>query len=201
MKINQLSFGKGVFGLNIRPDYKITRQLIFFTGIYDREGKLCTLVRELNRTFIVDKSPLEILKDSMIKAGFNYRGAVASSKEILSMKMMVPVMVNPFLKIYLFPTKSANSSEVTWFNPNHLLRTISHNGATLIEFSNGQTMVFPSKLGPFNTKITAAEQLKKFTLATAQQTNYYIAFPKKKKTSSITTPKSKKSKHTIHSKK
>ena len=133
------------------------------SGFYDRNGKMCTLVEETRKTFIVDKSPLEILDDSIRKIGYNLNGAMETSKQLLGNVYHCPVLVNPIQRIVLFPTRSALHEECSWFNPVHTKRTSSLNRKTHIMFSNGKTFNFPAKLSSFNNKIKRAEQLEEMT--------------------------------------
>lgn len=133
-------------------------------GTYDRNAKLCTLVREVNRTFIVDRSPLEILNDSIRCIGFDLRGAMETAKWLLGNKQMCPVMVNPIHQICVFPNKSAKHDDTMWFNPTHIIRTNTLNLKAKIEFTNGWTLIVPSKLYSFNHKLQIADQFKRMTL-------------------------------------
>jgi competence protein ComK len=129
-------------------------------GHLDRYGKKCTLVYELNRMFLVDQSPLEILEASIRRVGFNLKGALESSKKNLGGIHMHPFMVNPILGIIVFPTKSHKHEDVIWFNPNHIRRTWGKKNVTIVEFRNGQTLIVPTKLCFFNNKLTIAERFR-----------------------------------------
>lgn len=130
-------------------------------GYYDRQAKLCTLVKELDRTFVVDRSPLEILNDSIKCIGFDLRGAMETANWLLGNKYMCPVMVNPVHRICVFPDKSAKNANTIWFNPYHIARTKSINQKAQVEFTNGLTITLPSKLYSFNHKLQIAEQFRK----------------------------------------
>lgn len=130
-------------------------------GYYDRQGKLCTLVKELNRTFIVDRSPLQILNDSIRCIGFDLRGAMETAKWLLGNKYMRPVMVNPVYRICVFPDKSSKNPCAMWFNPCHIARTKSFNQRTQIGFTNGLSITHPLSLNTFNQKLQIADQFRK----------------------------------------
>ncbi|MFJ7727868.1 competence protein ComK [Neobacillus sp. NPDC097160] len=145
----------------IENNYFINRDFMFMVGQYDRNAKLCALVKEQNRTFIVDRSPLEILNESIRCIGFNLKGAMETSKLLLGDKHMCPIMVNPIHNICVFPNKSAKHADTMWFNPDHIYRTNTLNGKAKLEFTNGLIMMVPSKLYTFNHKLQTAEQFKK----------------------------------------
>ncbi len=148
-------------------------------GQYDRNAKLCTLVRETTRTFIVDKAPLEILNDTIRCIGFDLRGAMETARSLLGNKHMCPVMVNPIHRICLFPNKSAKHDDAMWFNPVHILRTYTVNGVANINFTNGTTLTIPSKLYSFNHKLQTAEQFMKMTLGSETKSTYSQHGPKR----------------------
>ncbi|MBM4765106.1 competence protein ComK [Bacillus sp. B15-48] len=147
----------------IEKQYLIQPQLVYMIGDYDRYGKLCTRIIETERTFIVDKSPLEIIDESIKWIGYDLRGATLTSKRLLGKIQMYPIMVNPIERIVLFPSKSPHHLDNIWFNPHHISRTKSHHHETLINFSNGFSLLLPIRLASFNTKIKNAEQLEAIT--------------------------------------
>jgi len=141
--------------------YIINPNFMYMFGQYDRYAKLCTIVKEWNRTFIVDRSPLEILDDSIRCIGFNLKGAMETSKLLLGDKHMCPVMVNPIHNICVFPDKSTKRPDTIWFNPDQILRTNTLNRKATIEFKNGLVITVPSKLYSFNHKLQTADQFKR----------------------------------------
>ena len=137
---------------------------MYMVGYYDRQAKLCTLVKELHKTFIVDRSPLEILNDSIRCIGFDLRGAMETAKWLLGNKYMCPVMVNPIHRICVFPDKSTKNPHTMWFNPYHIARTKSFNQKAQIDFTNGLSITHPSTLYSFNQKLQTAEQFRKMII-------------------------------------
>jgi len=161
--------------------YFITRQLMSMTGIFDRNGKLCTVVRETEKTFIVDKSPIEILDESICWMGYDFKGALLASRQLLGEINMYPVMVNPIERIVLFPTKSYKHADAIWLNSAHIHRTNSMNAQTLVTSSNGTFILIPAKLSAFNTKIKNAEQLEQMTSRGPNRSISFKLHPKKRK--------------------
>lgn len=149
--------------LNIEKFYIINQHFMNMAGQNDRNGKPCSLVRELDRTIIVDKSPLEILADSIRCIGFDLKGAIATAKWILGDIPMCPIMVNPIHNICVFATKSAKHEDAMWFNPEYIVRTNSFYLKTKVTLRNGLIITVPCRLTSFNTKLQNADQLKKIT--------------------------------------
>ncbi|AYA78069.1 hypothetical protein DOE78_23180 [Bacillus sp. Y1] len=143
--------------------YMINPNTLYLNGVYDRNGKLCTIVRELEKTFFIDDSPLHILENSIKSIGYDLKGAMSSAKWILGDIHMPPVIINPIQQICLFSNKSAKNDDTIWFNPAHIVRTTSYKKITYIEFTNGTTLIIHCSLSAFNTKLQNAMQLRNIT--------------------------------------
>lgn len=150
-------------------------------GFYDRCGKLCTVVKELDKTFTVDKAPIDILEDSIRCIGYDLKGAMVSAKWILGDIHMPPFMINPIQRICVFSDKSAKNEDTTWFNPVHIVRTISLKKKTYIEFSNGTTLILHCSVSAFNTKLQNAMQLRNLTTEMGKNPISMILDPNKRK--------------------
>ncbi|NMD72711.1 hypothetical protein HHO41_21015 [Bacillus sp. DNRA2] len=161
--------------------YIINQHMMYIEGVLDENGKLISKVHQDDKTFLVDRSPLEILKDSIKFIGYDYRGAKATAKWLLGEINLCPVMVNPILGICVFPDPSITSVEAILFNPAHIIRTTSHHGKTRIEFSNGYILDIKRKLSSFNHKLQAAEQLRKLTVEIGKNPKSFILDPNKKR--------------------
>ncbi len=146
-------------------DYKLVdNDLAFMVGEYDQRGKLCARVVTDEKSFLVDRSCLQILNDSLNCIGYDLKGAIRGTRCILgNHRMMCPIMVNPYLGICLFPTKSPQKDACIWFNPDHIVNTKASGNKTIIELSNGHTILVDSKLFSFNNKLQIANQLKQIT--------------------------------------
>ncbi|WML29647.1 competence protein ComK [Neobacillus sp. OS1-32] len=149
--------------MNSKKFYFIKPEFMYMAGFYDRYGNRFSVVHEVHRTLIVERSPIEILADSIRRIGFDLRGAIATAKSLLGDIQMCPIMVNPIHQICVFPTKSAKNDDTIWFNPNQIIRTKCCCQKTLVLLGNGRSILVPNKLSSFNTKLQNADQLKKIT--------------------------------------
>lgn len=154
--------------------------MMYMFGFPDRNAKVCSLVRASDSVFIVDRSPKEIMDDSLISIGFNLKGAMDTSKIIIPDTKMHPVMINHIHNICVFPDKSHKHIDAIWFNPDHILRTHSSKRKTKIEFRNRFILMNDSKLFSFNNKWKGAEQLSRITIENAKNPQSYIIEPPKK---------------------
>ena len=144
-------------------NYLVDKDMVFMMGEYDRRGKLCARVVTGNKSFLVDRSCLQIINDSLNYIGYDLRGAITGARCILGDRMMCPIMVNPYQGICLFPNKSPQKDDCIWFNPDHIVKTKAFGRRTIIELSNSHTILVDSKLFSFNNKMQIANQLKQIS--------------------------------------
>ncbi|MEH7119231.1 competence protein ComK [Neobacillus vireti] len=163
----------------LEKKYIINTNFMYMVGYYDRHARLCTLVKELHRTFVVERSPLEILNDSIKCIGFDLRGAMETAKWLLGNQYMCPIMVNPIHRICVFPDKCAKKADVMWFNPCHIIRTKGVNRNAEVEFTNGLKLQRPLRLYTFNQKLHTAGQFRKTMIGMHNDSLSFKTDPKK----------------------
>lgn len=167
----------------IENNYSITQNMMYMEGFYDRSASACTLVKETERMFVVEKSPTELLEFSIKGVGFNLKGALETSKEAHGDKHFRPLVVNPLINLVVFPTKSVKKVETMWFNPEqirHTSRTKYLHKKTAIIFKNGEIINIDSKLSSYNDKLVTADQYRKMKIEEAKKTFYFTVDPKNK---------------------
>jgi competence protein ComK len=143
--------------------------MILLTGEYDGFGKLCARVMAGGASFLVDRTPLQLLDDTLVYLGYDLRGAMSSAKLILGERMRCPIIVNPYLGICLFPNKSPHKPDCIWFNPEHIVRTKAMGTKTEVELSNGHSILVETRLTYFNNQIHKATQLMQITMKRGNQ--------------------------------
>ncbi|MFL6556196.1 MAG: competence protein ComK [Bacillus sp. (in: firmicutes)] len=156
--------------------------MILLTGEYDCFGKLCARVLAGESSFLVDRSPLQLLDDTLTYIGYDLRGAMASAKLILGERTRCPIIINPYLGICLFQNKSPNNADCIWFNPEHIVRTIAvGRNQTEVELSNGHSIIVDSRLTFINNKIHKANKLMQISMKRGNQSGpilFYLESPK-----------------------
>lgn len=165
----------------IQKNYLIEKKMILMMGEYDRYGKLCARVMAGSSSFLVDRTPLQLLDDTLTYIGFDLRGAMASAKLILDQRTRCPIIVNPYQCIYLFPNKSPFKADCIWFNPEHIVSTKSVGNKTQVELSNGHSIIIDSRLNSFNNRIQKANQLMHISMNRGNHpspTIFYLEPPK-----------------------
>jgi competence protein ComK len=138
--------------------------MILIVGEYDSYGKLCARVMAGKSSFLVDRTPLQLLDDTLTYLGFDLRGATASAKLILGGRARCPIIVNPYQGICLFPNKSPLNADCIWFNPEHIVRTKAVGNKTKVDLSNGHSIIVDSRLNSFNNRIQKAIQLMQISM-------------------------------------
>lgn len=143
-----------------KDKYMINEKCMELKGIYDENGNECTKVRESDQTFIVRKSPVQIIDYSLNCIGFDLKGALRAAKLLLNLdkKYMLPVLVNHIKEIVLFPTHSMKNEKNIWLNPKHIKKTFSEKRNTLVYFSNGETTIIEKRQIYFNSHFQTAMQ-------------------------------------------
>jgi competence protein ComK len=134
------------------------------TSEYNYCGKHYTRVMELDKTFLVEKTPLEVLKDTIHYIGYDLIGARSAAKLIFGNVSLCPVIVNPDHGICAFPTKAYKNVDTIWFNPNHIVKTSALGRHTLVDLSNGYSIEVYSQLSGFNQKWQNALLLRRTTI-------------------------------------
>jgi competence protein ComK len=171
---------KELNGLYIVNYYIIQPQMLYMFGAFDRDAKLCTIILNEDMAFIVDKAPLEIVKDTIAFNGSNLKGALAGSKHMVGTSRMRPLMVNYLRSICVFPIGAYQSPDCIWINPTKVLNASPLGRKTLVDFPDGSTLIVNARLTAFNAKVQKAEQLKKMSYKRGMTSSSFVLNGKKR---------------------
>jgi competence protein ComK len=149
--------------MQVMNSYIIKPTTVLITGEYNQFGKLCTRVLEEDISFLVDKSPKEVIDDSMQYIGYDLRGAIKSTQTILGPTKMCPFMVNLPLGLCMFPDKAINKHDCIFFNFTHVKKPEPYGRKTKVNLSFGHSITVDSRISSFNTKIDQASRLCRIT--------------------------------------
>ncbi|WP_312473245.1 competence protein ComK [Neobacillus sp.] len=170
----------------IQKNYFIEKKTILMMGEYNRYGKLCARVMAGKSAFLVNRTPLQLLDDTLTYIGFDLKGAMMGAKSVLDKKVKCPIIVNPYLGICLFPNKSPHKVDCIWFNPEHIVKTTAVGIKTKVELSNGYTIMVDSKLSSFNDKIDTANRLIRISMKRGNHPNPIIFYLEPRKEHQLT---------------
>ncbi|MEH7415783.1 competence protein ComK [Neobacillus drentensis] len=149
--------------MTIEQFYLVDEDVILMTGEYNNLGKFCARIMVGGQTLLVNRSPLQVMDDTLKYIGFDLKGALKGTKNILGNINMCPIIVNPYKGICLFPYKSSKKEDCVWFNPDHIIKTKARGCKTEVELSNGVSIIIDLKKYYFINKIQTAHQLKKIS--------------------------------------
>jgi competence protein ComK len=161
--------------------YHINNDWVLMTGEYANYGKLCSRVMVGNTTFLVERSPLQILADSLDYIGLDLQGAKNGAKKILGERRIAPLIVNPYQDICVFSDKSMKCPTSIIFNLDQIEKTLPYDHKTKVTLKNGYTIIIDLRYHSFNAKMQLAQQLKQITATRGRQSKVFILDPKNKK--------------------
>ena len=117
-------------------------------------GKEKSKIYELDGDFIVNKSPLAIIKDSCLYFGCTYEGRRDSVKQILGVDMKVPILIEDSKNLIFFPTSSCINKNSIWISYKNLLKYSKFNEfSTVLYFRNNQKIKIDTKYNLIDNQI------------------------------------------------
>lgn len=163
----------------ILNEYIINERTVCFTGEYDEFGQLCTMVIEGENKFLVKLSPIEVMNQTLLQLGSDFRGARESSKEVLGKMKMYPIKINAELGIWLFPSKSFKDPSCVWFSLMHVERTKAIGvRKTVIQLSYHHTFEINMRKWSFDNKLQNARELRETMLRNTKTPLVFYLEPK-----------------------
>ena len=146
----------------LKKNHFINKEMVYCQGEFDENGQLCSRVFRGPVSFSIKMSPQKFIDESLKKYGSSLRGALDGSKDILGKKNMRPIVINAYLGIYLFPSKSPSKPDCVWFSLFHVVNTesISRN-KTKVFLSYGHSVVVEMKESNFNRRLNTTLELRR----------------------------------------
>lgn len=144
--------------------YHINSEFVLMTSEYDSYGKHCSIVMAGNTTFLVEKSPEQILSGTSTYIGLDLEGSRKGAKSILGEKKRIyPIIINPYQDICLLSDKSMKCFDSIIFNLDQIENVVPVGKKTKVILKNGMTIIVDSHITSFNNKMMDAQKLKKLT--------------------------------------
>jgi competence protein ComK len=135
--------------------YIISERMLFLVGV-PRGHKRCTLVAEVNRLFLVEHSPEEIIEETCQYYGIDFYGALKAASKVIGSNKSGPFIVVPHNTVCLFASKSPLRLDNYYINVQHI-QTLEDCGCrTKVFFMNGRTVVIPTRKAPLLARKNAA---------------------------------------------
>ena len=122
-------------------EYKINKETISLISEFDNFGKENTRAIEGGDMFFINKSPEEIINDTLKYLGSSLEGAIIGSKSILGNKNRLPISISAEQGIIWFPCNSFRTKKSIWLAHSHIenlerINTIE----TIVHMSHGQSL-------------------------------------------------------------
>ena len=143
---------------------------------YFYNGYEYSRVLEGNNTFLVSKSPDEIVKDSFHHVGSNLEGAIEATRVILKKKYKLPVTLSAQKNIVLIRCKSTDMNSTIWLIDSHIQDIQSYeNNQTMVFLIGGHSLIVDIKMDSLQEKRNQAAFLHTNLLNNSQM-NKSISF-------------------------
>ncbi|QQZ07684.1 competence protein ComK [Heyndrickxia vini] len=128
---------------------------------YDEYGDLLSIVIEIERVFLVNMRPIEIINFSLLNHASSYRGATDGAKYLLGNTTMTPIMISEKQSIYCFPTMSPLNNNCVWlFLGQYKNHKYVNKKRVEVLFKNDHSIVLDVSQKSFEKKLQKAYRLK-----------------------------------------
>lgn len=138
--------------------YIINRKTLAVTALNEKQS----LVYEGGRQLVIERSSLNIVRKSCQVFGSTYRGRTEGTKKITGYRYKMPIVVQDYDEIVIFPTQSPTSQINDWISLQHVEHfypNLSKN-TTFVRFDNGLLLEFGISYASFQSQYMRACYLK-----------------------------------------
>ena len=117
-------------------------------------------ILEDEKTYIIKKTPYEILDHSCKYFGSSYEGRKEGAKEIIGRSYKIPIVIEDTQRLVFFPTVSPEEKDCIWIAVNKILSYKQEKySATSITFKNGKKVMIPLSFRAVQNQILRATRL------------------------------------------
>lgn len=100
-----------------------------------------TIVYEVDNSFVVEKTPLQIMEDSCEYFGSSLEGRQIGTSSLIGYTHKVPVIVEETFDLIFFPTLSPKNEECTWLSYAHIFKPDKFKNKTILNLKNGKKIL------------------------------------------------------------
>lgn len=122
-------------------------------------GKNTSLVYEDDDVYNVDKSTLDIVKDSCLTYGSTLDGRIKGTERLIGVKYKPPVVIDEVKEIIFFPTCSCRYKIPIWVGLKNLKSYYKNDSFVVLEFRNNVKIRINESYGTINNQILRASRL------------------------------------------
>lgn len=119
----------------------------------------CSKVIEKDNTFIVSKTPMQIIEDSCSFFGSSYFGRAKGTKRIIGVSHKAPIIIEESREIIFFPTSSPRLYECCWVSLRNIEKYKKQETNALVLFNNGSSLELDISYGSLDNQVLRATRL------------------------------------------
>ena len=119
-----------------------------------------SLVYEDNESYVIDQSPFSIIEESCKYFGSTYEGRKNGAREILGAEYKVPIIIEDYNNVIVFPTTSPTADDCAWISLKRVKgieKIDTYN--TRIIFDNGREIIVPTSYRSIENQLSRASRL------------------------------------------
>lgn len=136
--------------------YEINKDTV---ALIPKEDKK-TIVYEVDKSFVVDKMPLEIVEESCEYFGSSLEGRQTGTSKLIGFTHKVPVIVEESFDIIFFPTLSPKNKECSWLSYSHIFKPDKFKDKSIIELKNGKKILVDVSSSIIDNQLYRCSRLK-----------------------------------------
>ena len=122
-------------------------------------GSNVTKVIEKQDSFLVNKTPSQIIDESCRSFGSSYLGRHEGTKHLTGINYKAPIIVEEKQSIIFFPTASPRFSKCAWVALNHVKNHIRYEEKSILYFHGGKNVELDISYGSLENQILRATKL------------------------------------------
>ena len=119
-----------------------------------------TIVYEVDKSFIVDKKPLEIVEESCEYFGSSFEGRQVGTSKLIGYTHKVPVIIEESFDLIFFPTLSPKNNDCSWLSYSHIFRPDKFKDKTIVELKNGKKILVDVSSSIIDNQLYRCSRLK-----------------------------------------
>lgn len=139
----------------MKKEYEVSPETLAIIPI----GKKISKVIELWETFLIEKTPSEIIDDSCKYFGSSYIGRHEGTKSLIGVSYKSPIIIEETNSMIFFPTCSPRFQNCSWISLNHILKYEKEEKYSKIFFKNGSFLSLDISYGSLQNQILRASLL------------------------------------------
>ena len=119
-----------------------------------------TIVYEVDKSFIVDKKPLEIVEESCEYFGSSFEGRQIGTSKLIGYTHKVPVIIEESFDLIFFPTLSPKNNDCSWLSYSHVFKPDKFKDKTIVELKNGKKILVDVSSSIIDNQLYRCSRLK-----------------------------------------